>query len=139
MSAPRSARRKPERPQGLPPQRRVLRTGEFARIERQGSRTAGALLVLVTRTRRDGRPGRVGFTISRKVGNAVVRNRLRRRLKEVVRHHKEWLDARDLVVIVKPEASSATSAVLLEQLTVLIQRASAPRPARSPHEPPPKS
>jgi ribonuclease P protein component len=35
--------------------------------------------------RREDGPVRVGFTVSRKVGNAVVRNRVRRRLKEVVR------------------------------------------------------
>jgi ribonuclease P protein component len=43
----------------------------------------GFLLQAVDR-REDG-PVRVGFTVSRKVGNAVVRNRVRRRLKEVVR------------------------------------------------------
>ena len=49
MSAPRSARSRPEKHEGLPPQRRVLRTGEFARIERQGARAAGKLLVLIAR------------------------------------------------------------------------------------------
>jgi ribonuclease P protein component len=42
-------------------------------------------LVLQCRRREDERPARVGFTVSRKVGGAVERNRVRRRLREIVR------------------------------------------------------
>ncbi len=45
--------------------------------------TAG--FVLQARERGDGGPVRVGFTVSRKVGTAVERNRVRRRLREIVR------------------------------------------------------
>lgn len=41
--------------------------------------------VLQTRRRKDDGPARVGFTVSKKVGNAVERNRVRRRLREIVR------------------------------------------------------
>jgi ribonuclease P protein component len=41
--------------------------------------------VLQSRARGDQEPPRVGYTVSKKVGNAVVRNRVRRRLREVVR------------------------------------------------------
>ena len=41
--------------------------------------------MLQTRERSDTGPPRVGFTVSRKVGNAVERNRVRRRLREIVR------------------------------------------------------
>lgn len=41
--------------------------------------------ILQMRDRRDDGPARVGFTVSKKVGNAVERNRVRRRLREVVR------------------------------------------------------
>ncbi|MCC7073802.1 MAG: ribonuclease P protein component [Deltaproteobacteria bacterium] len=119
----------------MPPQRRVLRSGDFTRIERQGTRTAGALLVLLARMRRDGRPGRVGFTVSKKVGNAVVRNRVRRRLREIVRRHKEWLDARDLIVIVKPEAASADAAALAAQLASLVERIARQGSRSVKHEP----
>jgi ribonuclease P protein component len=50
-----------------------------------GSRAPGAAFVLQARRRADDGPVRVGFTVSRKVGNAVERNRVRRRLREVVR------------------------------------------------------
>jgi ribonuclease P protein component len=49
--------------------------------------TAG--FVLQMRPRGDEKPARVGFTVSKKVGNAVERNRVRRRLREVVRHTSE--------------------------------------------------
>jgi ribonuclease P protein component len=41
--------------------------------------------LLQARDRRADGPARVGFTVSKKVGNAVVRNRVRRRLREIVR------------------------------------------------------
>ncbi|HRX34943.1 MAG TPA: ribonuclease P protein component [Aestuariivirga sp.] len=42
-------------------------------------------MVVQARNRRDDRPARVGFTATKKLGNAVVRNRIKRRLREVAR------------------------------------------------------
>ncbi len=50
-----------------------------------GTKAPGAVLVLQARARGDAAPPRFGFTVSKKVGNAVERNRVRRRLREVVR------------------------------------------------------
>jgi ribonuclease P protein component len=50
-----------------------------------GIKAPAAGFVLQARERADGRPARVGFTVSKKVGNAVERNRVRRRLREIVR------------------------------------------------------
>ena len=50
-----------------------------------GIKVPGAAFVMQARARGDGAPSRVGFTVSKKVGNAVERNRVRRRLREVVR------------------------------------------------------
>ena|SRR5215470_9903445 len=50
-----------------------------------GVKVPTAAFVLQARPRGDGGPVRVGFTVSRKVGTAVERNRVRRRLREVVR------------------------------------------------------
>ena len=51
----------------------------------QASKVATAGFVLQSRNRDDSGPVRVGFTVSRKVGSAVERNRVRRRLREIVR------------------------------------------------------
>jgi ribonuclease P protein component len=50
-----------------------------------GVKVPTAAFVLQARKRADEGPVRVGFTVSRKIGTAVERNRVRRRLKEVVR------------------------------------------------------
>lgn len=57
---------------------------------------------------------RVGFTTSRKVGNAVIRNRCRRRLRELVRHQVPVLikPQHDLVFIARTAAASVPFALL---------------------------
>src|SRR5882672_11236896 len=50
-----------------------------------GAKAPAAAFVLQARRRREDKSVRVGFTVSKKVGNAVERNRVRRRLKEIVR------------------------------------------------------
>src|SRR5262245_27226207 len=50
-----------------------------------GSKAPTSGFVLQARKRREGGAVRIGFTVSKKVGNAVERNRVRRRLREVVR------------------------------------------------------
>ena len=54
-----------------------------------GAKIPAAAFVLQMRPRGDDGPVRIGFTVSRKVGNAVERNRVRRRLRELVRLHGE--------------------------------------------------
>jgi ribonuclease P protein component len=53
-----------------------------------GSKVPATAFVLQARNRDDSGPVRVGFTVSKKVGNAVERNRVRRRLREIVRLSK---------------------------------------------------
>jgi ribonuclease P protein component len=62
-----------------------LKRRAAAGAKASGATAAGAAFVLQARARGDAAPSRVGFTVSKKVGNAVERNRVRRRLREVVR------------------------------------------------------
>jgi ribonuclease P protein component len=67
------------------PPGRLKRRPEFLRAASAGTKAAVGGVVLQALKRGDGLPARVGFTVTRKVGNAVVRNRTRRRLKEAAR------------------------------------------------------
>ncbi|WP_025886248.1 ribonuclease P protein component [Asaia prunellae] len=74
---------------------------EFLRVASRGRKVATPGLVLqVLRTEHEA-PARVGFTVTKKVGNAVVRNRTRRRLRAALQHvaRKTDLAAVDLVLI----------------------------------------
>jgi ribonuclease P protein component len=64
---------------------RLKRRAEFLRVAAKGRKAATHGLVLQALTREDQGPARIGFTVTKKIGNAVVRNRTRRRLKEAAR------------------------------------------------------
>jgi ribonuclease P protein component len=64
---------------------RLKRRPEFLRVASSGKKAAVGGVVLQALDRHDGAPVRLGFTVTRKVGNAVIRNRTRRRLKEAAR------------------------------------------------------
>ncbi len=66
---------------------------------------------------------RTGIVTSRRIGSAVVRNRVRRRLREIVRHARPRLrDGIWLVVVAKPNAAKATFAMLRDEWAQLARR-----------------
>lgn len=67
------------------PAGRLRRRAEFLRVAAKGRKAATHGLVLQALNREDQGPLRIGFTVTKKIGNAVVRNRTRRRLKEAAR------------------------------------------------------
>lgn len=80
---------------------------EFHRLYRKGSSAATAFLVVYARqTKRAG--NRVGFTVSTKLGKAVKRNRVRRRLREIYRLHEAELSrGTEMVVVARGRAVDA--------------------------------
>ncbi|MBK7973754.1 MAG: ribonuclease P protein component [Deltaproteobacteria bacterium] len=98
MKAPRD----PRPHQTLSKQDRVRSSEEYRRIQRSGVRRGGArFTVLVAPS--SGIRSRLGITIPRQVGNAVLRNRLRRLVREYFRTRREQFgDAHDFVVIPRP-------------------------------------
>ena len=90
---------------------------DFLRIQKQGRKHHSPNFVVASANQPSSGVSRVGFSISRRVGNAVVRNRLKRRLREFFRLHRRDLPtARDVVVIVKPGAAKLSYADLVEEL-----------------------
>jgi ribonuclease P protein component len=64
---------------------RLTRRSEFLRAAAKGRKAPMPGVVLQALPRDDQGPARVGFTVTKKIGNAVIRNRTRRRLKEAAR------------------------------------------------------
>jgi ribonuclease P protein component len=69
----------------LPGLGHLTRRAEFLRAAAKGRKAPMPGLVLQALPRNDDGPARLGFTVTKKIGNAVMRNRTRRRLKEAAR------------------------------------------------------
>jgi len=77
---------------------------------------------------------RLGLTVSRKVGNAVARNHVKRRVREWFRAERDQLPEHvDLVVIAKPGAAELDSAGVSESLRRALAKTPRPVRRRSPH------
>ncbi|MBA2559278.1 MAG: ribonuclease P protein component [Propionibacteriales bacterium] len=105
----------------LPRVNRMQRSADFRRAARGGSRESSATLVVDAVATDPGDPVRVGFIVSRAVGNAVVRNRVRRRLRHAVRPHLGQL-GHSLVVRARPLAAAADFASLAQDLHRCLSR-----------------
>ncbi len=88
---------------------RLRRRAEYLRVQEKGQKVpADLVLALVLENKRPDGLTRVGLTVSSKVGNAVVRNRIRRRLKELFRTRREALPkGLDMVLIARNSAATA--------------------------------
>src|SRR5207237_48863 len=75
----------------FPKSRRLTRASEFERVKREGLVRRGNLLTLSATVVENSGLCRVGFITSRRLGSAVIRNRVRRRLREIVRQHQHDL------------------------------------------------
>jgi ribonuclease P protein component len=64
---------------------RLTRRAQFQRAAAQGRKAPMRGLVLQALPRGDEGPARLGFTVTKKIGNAVIRNRTRRRIREAAR------------------------------------------------------
>ncbi|HET7676477.1 MAG TPA: ribonuclease P protein component [Candidatus Limnocylindrales bacterium] len=101
----------------------VLRArGDFEVLQRDG-RTRGHPLLSV-RSVRNGREGtRFGYSTARRIGTAVVRNRTRRRLREIARRLGPRLaPGWDVLVVARPAATEASATELAEVLERLLRQ-----------------
>jgi ribonuclease P protein component len=116
----------------LPAQARLRRRPEFTAVVRSGRRAGRPTMVLHYLSARPAQPAsrpaapagaRAGFVVGKAVGNSVVRHRVTRRLRAVVLQELHRLPATaDLVVRARPEAGTATSALLHRDLVSGLDR-----------------
>jgi len=98
-----------------------------------GNRASAGAFVLQARARHDTNPPRFGFTVAKKVGNAPERNRIRRRLKEMVRLTavNQARAGQDYVLIGRRAALAAPFGQLVAELERALKRVHAARSPRS--------
>ena len=108
----------------FPKARRLTKPSEFAQVRKNGRAERGQLIVLSVLPIED-RQLRAGFVTSRAVGSAVKRNRVRRKLREIVRKHQHELNPGNWVVtIARSNAAMASYEQLEGEWLRLAKRAS---------------
>jgi ribonuclease P protein component len=109
----------------FPRARRLTRGSEFERVRREGRAHRGKALTLGVLTRDEDNGVRAGFITSRAIGNAVKRNRVRRRLREIVRRHQhEIVAGTSIVTVARAVAADVTYRDLEDEWLRLAKRAS---------------
>ena len=109
----------------FPKARRLTHRSEYERVKWDGITQRGKFLMLNVMPLENSRPWRAGFVTSGRLGGAVVRNRVRRRLREIVRRHQHELRLGFwFVIIARYEAATATYDALEDEWLRLARRAS---------------
>jgi ribonuclease P protein component len=108
----------------MAPLQRLTRRAEFLKVAASRRKSVAPGLILQASPEQAGAPLRVGFTASRKVGNAVARNRARRRLRaaaaDILPAHAA--PGHDYVVIARQETLGRAYTDLLADLTEGLKR-----------------
>jgi ribonuclease P protein component len=122
---------------------RILCTRDFTRAVKAGKRrtSKGFVVVIAPRTedaikQSDEKRRRLGVTVSKRVGNSVIRNRVKRCIREWFRHAREELpDGSDIVVIARQAARNLSGSEVALVLDRMIQSAGFRRDDRMVAEP----
>ncbi len=97
----------------------LKKNDDFRRVYRKGKRKVSHNLILYS-VSNDTETNRIGISVSKKVGNSVVRHHLTRLIREVYRlHESSFRIGRDLVVVVREGSAEITYAEVEKQLLKL--------------------
>lgn len=101
----------------LPAAHRLRRAVDFQRATRRGQRRAASTVVVHHLGLDQGGTVLVGFAVGRSVGPAVVRNRVKRRLRHLMREHLGELAPGLTVIRATSKAATAPAPILADDLT----------------------
>ncbi len=100
---------------------RIRRSSDYDRTWREGQRYHTTHFVVIVNSGRE--YSRLGITVSRKVGNAVCRNRLKRWIRELFRkHRKQFSQLLDISIIAKRQAGQLSHLQLDRELLTIFAR-----------------
>jgi ribonuclease P protein component len=103
-----------------PRELRLRRRADYRRVQDQGRRIHCSRLVALVLPGESSHT-RVGITVSRKVGNAVTRNRVKRHLREAIRHQQDGIvGCWDVVFIARGAAAHATGIELSADVSFIL-------------------
>ncbi len=127
-------------PQAFPKTLRLLRRAEFRRVYEEGQRRSAPLCTIFFKFNGLAET-RLGITTTKSLGNAVVRNRVRRRLREIFRRHRSDIPRGwDVVLNPRPSIIEAPFETLARELLRIFPKQSPPpRRLLAPAAPPAQS
>ncbi|WP_295014590.1 ribonuclease P protein component [uncultured Microbacterium sp.] len=101
---------------------RLVRGSDYRTAVRRGRRYGGPRLIVSVLDTGETRPTRFGFIVSKQVGNAVVRNTVRRRLKDACARQLPLPEGIDIVIRALPASATAPFAELLADVERAVER-----------------
>jgi ribonuclease P protein component len=110
--------------ESFPKGARIRKRAEYLEIQRTGAAVHGHLLIGIVRRTEGRAAARIGITTTKKLGSAVVRNRVRRMIREAFRRNRAAFSPNmDVVVVARRASIDVTSAAIAEDLAQLGRRA----------------
>jgi len=112
----------------FPKTARLRKRPQFLKLSRTGNKFQSAHFVVISKTN-DVIENRLGITVSGKVGNSVVRNRIKRQVREFFRRHRADLPkGTDFLIIARSGAASLAGELIMSELerTLLPRRVQCP-------------
>ena len=106
----------------FPKKVRLLKRGQFLKLSRQGKRVHTDCFIAIV-LKETAQNNRIGITISKKVGNAVERNRIKRIIREYFRHNKENISGpKDINIIARKGLTTLSNERIIEKVDKLFSK-----------------
>jgi len=106
----------------FPKEVRLLKRGQYLKLSKQGKRVYSDCFIAIV-LKGTAQNNRIGITISKKVGNAVERNRIKRVIREYFRHNKEKISKpMDINIIARKGLTALSNREIIEKLDKLFSK-----------------